>query len=144
MGGKRSNLCAIPDPVKVYCLSSDLVFVLYERECLCFLYDMSTAALIYIAVPHGTALNQNIMKLGCDFCRMKNNIVDWVYARATQTGFQYRNHQLRTLIGAFHFRLLKAVFSSIQNNLIYCKFRRLNCFSWSFRFHLSSWNGTVV
>ena len=42
MGGKRSNLCALPTPLKF--IISLLIWFWYERECLYFLYEMIKAA----------------------------------------------------------------------------------------------------
>lgn len=41
-GGKRSNLCALPTPLKL--IISLLIWFWYERECLYFLYEMLKAA----------------------------------------------------------------------------------------------------
>ena len=75
MGGKRSKLYAIPDPLKFHCLSIQIWFW-YERECLCFLYEMLTVAPTQseiILLNHVALESEN--HTSCYFCRMRNDVL---------------------------------------------------------------------
>ena len=56
IGSKRSNLCAIPDPLKFHCLPSDLVFVWKGMFVLCLrdVNSRTNSARNCITVAHGT------------------------------------------------------------------------------------------